>query len=289
MKWRDRKRSSNVDIRRGGKGSKGRKVGLGGIGAIILGLAVMYFNNDPTLLMNASKDLIQDKISSSKTMDYEPTKQDLELENFVSVVLQDTEDVWNKLFRKENMDYPEPTLVIFKNQVKSACGTQSSATGPFYCPGDDQLYIDLSFCNEMKNKLGAPGDFAIAYVIAHEVGHHIQNKLGISTKVQEMKRGVSKKEANKLSVRMELQADFLAGVWAHHAQKMKNILDEGDIEEAINAANSIGDDHLQKQAQGYVVPDAFTHGTSEQRVRWFKKGFVSGDINKGDTFAASIL
>lgn len=186
-------------------------------------------------------------------------------------------------------DYPEPTLVLFRQAVQSACGSASSATGPFYCPGDRKVYIDLTFYDELRNRFGAPGDFAMAYVVAHEVGHHIQNLLGTSEKLDQMRGRVSETEYNRLSVRLELQADFLAGVWAHHAQKMKNILEEGDIEEALQAANAIGDDKLQKEAQGYVVPDAFTHGTSAQRVRWFKKGYESGDINQGDTFSAAEL
>jgi uncharacterized protein len=176
-------------------------------------------------------------------------------------------------------------LVLFSGGVQSACGAASSATGPFYCPGDQQVYIDLSFYNDMKNKLGAPGDFAQAYVIAHEVGHHIQNLMGISGEVQRQRGKISQKEYNELSVRLELQADFLAGVWAHHTQKMKNVLEEGDIDEALNAANAIGDDRLQKQSQGRVVPDSFTHGTSAQRMRWFKKGFTTGDLAQGDTFS----
>jgi predicted metalloprotease len=194
-----------------------------------------------------------------------------------------------KFFEQEGMQYKEPKLVLFRNSVESACGSASSAMGPFYCSGDEKVYIDLSFYDELQNRFNAPGDFAMAYVVAHEVGHHIQNILGISEKVHAMRDKLSEEEYNKLSVKLELQADFLAGVWAHHAQKMKQVLESGDIEEALNAANAIGDDKLQKQAQGYVVPDAFTHGTSEQRMRWFKKGYETGDINKGDTFAASAL
>jgi predicted metalloprotease len=196
--------------------------------------------------------------------------------------------VWNKLFREQlGQDDREPTLVLFSGRDQSGCGTASAATGPFYCPADQKVYIDLSFYDQLRSRFQAPGDFAMAYVIAHEVGHHIQNQLGISGQVHEQQQQVSKAEANALSVRLELQADFLAGVWAHHAQEMKNILETGDIEEALGAANAIGDDRLQMESQGYVVPDAFTHGTSEQRMYWFKKGFQTGDINQGDTFKES--
>jgi hypothetical protein len=200
-------------------------------------------------------------------------------------VLADTEDVWNKIFADEGEQYQEPVLVLFRNQVESACGYASAASGPFYCPGDFKLYIDLSFCEELQKLTGnTGGDFAMAYVVAHEVGHHIQNLDGTAEKMNRLRQQLSEKEYNRYSVKLELQADFLAGVWAHHAQKMKNILDPGDIEEALNAANAIGDDHLQKQASGHVVPDAFTHGTSGQRMYWFKKGFKTGDLKQGDTF-----
>jgi uncharacterized protein len=202
----------------------------------------------------------------------------------VKVVLADTEDDWNNLFSQMNQQYQEPTLVLFSGVVESACGNASSASGPFYCPADRKVYIDLSFYDELKEKLNAPGDFAMAYVIAHEVGHHVQNLLGISEKVQRARSQLSETEYNKLSVKLELQADFFAGVWANHAQKMQNILEPGDIEEALNAANAIGDDRLQKQSRGVVVPDAFTHGTSAQRMYWFKKGFETGDVRQGDTF-----
>jgi uncharacterized protein len=211
---------------------------------------------------------------------YTPSAAENELSQFVSVVLADTEDVWHELMS----DYREPTLVLFSGSVKSACGMASAATGPFYCSRDEKLYIDLSFYQDLKDRLEAPGDFAQAYVIAHEVGHHVQHLLGITDKVHSMNGQISEEDYNKLSVRLELQADFLAGVWAHHANQTKDILEEGDIEEALNAANAIGDDRLQMQGQGYVTPDSFTHGTSAQRVRWFKKGFKSGDVNSGNTF-----
>jgi len=203
-------------------------------------------------------------------------------------VLADTEDVWSKLFAEQGKDYPEPTLVLFRDAVQSACGNANAAMGPFYCPTDQQLYIDLSFYEDLQKKLNAPGDFAMAYVVAHEVGHHIQNLNGTADKVSRLRQQVSETEYNRYSVRLELQADFLAGIWAHFAQQ-KNILESGDIEEALNAANAIGDDRLQKKSQGYVVPDAFTHGTSEQRMYWFKKGYQTGDLGQGDTFNASDL
>jgi predicted metalloprotease len=207
----------------------------------------------------------------------------------VSVVLADTEDVWSELFRQKGMTYTDPHLVLFDGSIDSACGNATAAVGPFYCPGDRNLYLDLSFFDQLSRDLDSPGDFAEAYVIGHEVGHHVQNLLGILPKVHKAQAGMSKTQANALQVRVELQADYFAGVWAHHAQARLNILEPGDIEEALRAASSIGDDTLQKQSQGYVVPDAFTHGTSEQRVRWFRKGFDSGDMAGGDTFSARDL
>jgi predicted metalloprotease len=209
--------------------------------------------------------------------------------DFVSVVLADTEDVWNKLFRQQGLKYREPKLVLFSNATQSACGFAQSATGPFYCPGDEMVYIDLDFLQSMQRQLGAPGDFAIAYVIAHEVGHHVQKLMGIMEKTNRMRQQVSTREYNRLMVRLELQADFLAGIWAHHAQRMKNILEEGDIQEGINAAAAVGDDRIQERSRGYVVPDSFTHGTSKQRAYWFLKGFKTGDLNQGNTFAADNL
>ena len=203
--------------------------------------------------------------------------------------MADTEDVWNKLFEQQGRQYQEPKLVLFTDRVQSACGFAQAATGPFYCPGDDNVYIDLSFQRTLSQRLGADGDFAMAYVVAHEVGHHVQNLLGISRQVQAQRSQISQEEYNRLSVKLELQADFLAGVWAHHADQMNDILEQGDIEEALRAANAIGDDRLQKQSQGYVVPDAFTHGTSEQRMHWFKRGYETGDMTQGDTFSAEAL
>jgi len=211
------------------------------------------------------------------------------LADFVKVVLGSTEEVWQEQFRRLGRQYQEPRLVLFTDRVQSACGIAGSATGPFYCPGDDKVYIDLAFYQQLRQQFGAPGDFAQAYVIAHEIGHHVQNQLGVSGQVHQMQQRVSEEEANQLSVMLELQADFYAGLWAHHAQKMRQILEPGDLEEALNAAGAIGDDRLQMQGQGYVVPDSFTHGTSEQRIRWFRRGFETGDFSQGDTFRAGRL
>lgn len=275
MRWQGRRESGNVEDRRG---SRGGLVAGGGIGAIVIALLVYFLGGDPSQVMNTQPGAAQRQMSPQ-----EQARED-EAAKFVKVVLAETEDVWNKIFSENNQQYKEPRLVLFTEMVQSACGNATSASGPFYCPADQQVYIDLSFYDELKNNLNAPGDFAMAYVIAHEVGHHIQNLLGISEKVQRMRGRLSETEYNKLSVKLELQADFLAGVWAHHTQQMAGIIEPGDIEEALNAANAIGDDRLQQQSRGYVVPDAFTHGTSAQRVYWFKKGFQTGDINQGDTF-----
>lgn len=288
MKWRGRRQSSNVEDRRGSGGGRritGGKGGKFGIGTIVI-IAVMYFMGaSPTDIISQLVGGSSQTQTTQQSGSTQLSKKDKELGQFVSVVLQDTEDVWNKIFREQyNTDYPEPTLVLFTGSVQSACGTGSAAMGPFYCSGDDRLYIDLSFYQELKNKFNAPGDFAMAYVVAHEVAHHIQNKMGITTKVHKAKRKLSEAEGNKLSVKLELQADFLAGVWAHYAQG-KGLLDAGDIDEALTAAHAIGDDAIQKKARGYVVPDSFTHGTSEQRMYWFKKGLRTGDIRQGDTFS----
>ena len=248
------------------------------IAAIVFG--VMYFTgNNPLNFLTGNTNQV------TNTTNYKGSAKENELADFSSVILKNTEEIWNGLLS----NYREPTLVLFTNSVSSACGSASSSTGPFYCPADEKLYIDLSFFQEMETRLNAPGDFAQAYVIAHEVGHHIQNITGISGKVQRMRGKVSQTEYNKYSVKLELQADFLAGVWAHHSQKMNQIMDKGDLQEALNAAFAIGDDRLQQQSSGRVVPDSFTHGTSAQRMRWFTKGFETGDVNKGDTFTASSL
>lgn len=279
MKWTGRRESSNVDDRRG-IGGGGLAVGGGIVGVIVL--LVKFFVLGDTSAVNDV--LPQQGGGPQQEMTAEEKKLDDERASFVKVVLADTEDVWNQLYSQSGKKYVEPTLVMFRQSVQSACGMAGSATGPFYCPGDQQVYIDLSFFEDMQNKLNAPGDFAMAYVIAHEVGHHIQKLMGTSDKMNQLRRRLSEEEYNKYSVMLELQADFYAGVWAHHAQKMKNILDANDIEEALNAANAIGDDRLQKEAQGRVVPESFTHGTSAQRVFWFKKGFETGDVSQGNTF-----
>ncbi len=277
MEWKGRRQSDNVEDRRGGGG---KMVG-GGIGVVVVAIIVMLMGGDPLSVLSASSQG-GGAVSSGPGIDDEAKE-------FVSVVLADTEQVWSEQFKKMGRSYQEPVLVLFQGQVESACGYASAAVGPFYCPADNKMYIDLSFYDDLKSRFGAPGDFAQAYVIAHEVGHHIQNQLGTSEKVQRMKGRVSEAEYNQLSVRLELQADFYAGVWAHHAQRLNKILEPGDLEEALTAAAAIGDDRLQKQAQGYVVPESFTHGTSEQRMRWFKKGWESGRIQDGDTFAAKNL
>ncbi|RPH91869.1 MAG: hypothetical protein EHM72_18335, partial [Calditrichaeota bacterium] len=217
------------------------------------------------------------------------SEEENQLAQFVSVVLADTEDVWSLLFEQSGNSYRPPKLVLFTDAIQSACGYSSAATGPFYCPGDEKVYIDLGFFAELQNRFQASGDFAMAYVIAHEIGHHVQNLMGINDQVMALRGRTTEREFNRYLVRLELQADFLAGVWAHHAQRLSNILEEGDIEEALNAAAAIGDDRIQKQTTGRVVPDAFTHGTSEQRARWFVKGFKTGDIEQGDTFSATVL
>jgi len=280
MRWKGRRESSNVEDRRGGY-SKGM-VG-GGIGSIVVILLIYFLGGDPSQMMNTSQ---LDNQSSNSS--YQGTAEENELAQFVSVVLAETEDVWTQLFLEDGLTYKYPKLVIYTGSVQSACGFSSAATGPFYCPGDYKLYIDLSFYDELKTKFKAPGDFAMAYVVAHEVGHHVQTLLGINEKVNSLRSRMSEKEFNKYLVRLELQADYLAGVWAHYANRT-NLLEEGDIDEALNAASAVGDDRIQKSMQGYVVPESFTHGTSEQRKRWFYKGFNAGNLEDGDTFSAENL
>jgi predicted metalloprotease len=277
MRWLGRG-SGNIEDRRGG----GLALG-GGLGIIVVILSLL-FGEDATRLLALIPNTGQTQEAPATT---EAPKD--EGGQFVSRVLHSTDQVWSEIFKEQGTVYEEPTLVLFSGQTQSNCGFASSATGPFYCPADQKVYIDLSFYNELRDRFGAPGDFAQAYVIAHEVGHHVQDLVGTTRKLDEMRGRLSEKEYNKLSVRLELQADFYAGVWAHHGNQEQFQLEEGDVEEALNAASAIGDDRLQEQAQGHVVPDAFTHGTSEQRVRWFKKGFDTGDINQGDTFSASNL
>jgi uncharacterized protein len=278
MRWRDRRESSNVEDRRGMSG--GRIAIGGGLGTIVILLLALLFGADPRKLL---EQLPQEGANPSTQASRPTNPAEEEHKKFASVVLADTEDVWSDIFRQMGKQYREPTLVLFNDQVSSPCGIAGSAVGPFYCPGDEKLYLDLAFFGELRTRFRAPGDFAEAYVIAHEVGHHIQNLVGTMERVNAAQRRMRKEEANQLSVRLELQADFLAGVWAHYAQK-KGLLEQGDIEEALTAASAVGDDRLQREAQGYVVPDSFTHGTSEQRIHWFRKGFETGDIRQADTF-----
>ena len=279
MRWRGRESSDNVEDRRGISGG-GLAVG-GGVGGIVIYLLYVLLGGDPS----QAPQLLPGQQSSTGEARLQSNPEDDTLAHFTSVVLKDTEDVWGDLLN----NYRKPKLVLFSDGVESACGNASAAVGPFYCPGDEKVYIDLSFFRELKERFGAPGDFAMAYVVAHEVGHHLQNLMGTSEKVHSLQQRMNETESNKLSVKLELQADFFAGVWANHAQKMKDILDPGDIEEALKAANAIGDDRLQQESQGRVVPDAFTHGTSAQRMYWFKKGYETGDINQGNTFNDSDL
>lgn len=279
MRWQGRRESSNVEDRRGFSGTH---LGIGGI--ILVVIVSLIFGKNPLALLESMGG------GSGNTEQTAPAAQgNDESAAFAKVVLADTEDVWDSLFTQMGKRYTPPTMVLFTGSVQSACGMSSAATGPFYCPMDEKLYIDLSFFDELKSRFNAPGDFAEAYVIAHEVGHHVQKLLGISQQVQALEERSNKTRANQLSVRLELQADFLAGVWAHYDDKWNHVLEQGDIQEAIQAANAVGDDRLQKESQGYVVPDAFTHGTSEQRMHWFMKGYQTGDMSQGDTFSATDL
>jgi predicted metalloprotease len=278
MRWTGR-RSTNIEDRRGGRVPLA--VG-GGLGTIVLLLAALFFGIDPGVLLQTDP-------SAPVTQAPATSPEEDPVRDFVAVVLADTEDTWAELFRRMNREYEDPILVLFAGSVQSACGIAGAAVGPFYCPGDHKLYLDLDFFRELRSRFGAPGDFAQAYVIAHEVGHHVQTLLGISPRVAAMQQRSDRATANALSVRQELQADCLAGVWAHHAHRTRQILEEGDLEEAMGAAAAIGDDRLQRQAQGRVVPESFTHGSSAQRVRWFQRGFTSGGVAQCDTFAADRL
>lgn len=287
MKWKGRRKSSNVEDRRGM--SMGKKAaGGGGIIAIII-LLISIFGGEtgkqiaPILDQFAQSSSLTTETSSAREL----TAKEKELGDFVATVFADTEEVWTKIFEENGMTYEQPGMVLFTGQVSTACGNASSASGPFYCPGDKKVYMDLDFFKELETRFGAKGgDFAMAYVIAHEVGHHVQTILGITRKVRQIQSGMSKVEANKMTVKQELQADFYAGVWAHH---IKQYLEEGDIDEALSAAHAVGDDAIQKRMQGHVTPDSFTHGTSAQRKRWFTKGFKTGDIKQGDTYTAEDL
>ena len=278
MKWLGRRQSDNVEDRR--SSSTGKTIVGGGIIGIIIIVIKLLSGGDSADILNQA---LQQQNQSSAT-EQQVIPGDDSLANFVSVVLADNEDVWHALFQESQLQYAEPKLVLFRDGVESGCGQAGSSIGPFYCPADQKVYIDLGFFRDLKDKLGAPGDFACAYVIAHEVGHHVQNLLGTSDQVHRKQQQLSEEDANKLSVALELQADFYAGVWAHHNQKMKNILEAGDIDEALGAANAVGDDRLQMRSSGQVMPDAFTHGTSAQRMYWFKLGFTTGDVEKGNTF-----
>ncbi|GAA5221940.1 KPN_02809 family neutral zinc metallopeptidase [Membranihabitans marinus] len=277
MKWQGRRQSKNIEDRRR---SPGKKVAAGGsIGVIIVLLISMFTGKDLTgliQLFEPSGTSISTTTTSASNYDDDPTAA------MVGVVLASTEEIWTEIFKQNGMQYQPPKLVLFSGTTQSSCGGASASMGPFYCPADQKVYIDLSFCQELKTKFKAPGDFAVAYVIAHEVAHHVQNLLGTSRQVQQMRSQLSQTDYNKLSVKLELQADFYSGVWGYFADNMQQMLDPNDLESALRAANAIGDDKLQKQAQGYVVPDAFTHGTSQQRMYWFKKGFETGDLTLGD-------
>jgi len=285
MRWQDLKRSANVEDRRGMGGGRGGGGGIGGRlgigGVVIVLIASAIFGFDPRILLEGGLP-----VEESRSVN---TPADNQARDFVAAVLGDTEQTWGALFQRNGQTYREPTLVLFTGQVESTCGFAEAAMGPFYCPADQKVYIDLGFFEELRQRFRAPGDFAQAYVIAHEVGHHVQNLLGIAAKVREAQQRLPRAQANAYQVRMELQADCFAGLWAHHAERARQILEQGDVEEALNAASAIGDDRLQRQAQGQVVPDSFTHGTSAQRARWFRRGLESGDLKTCDTFAASSL
>ena len=286
MKWRGGRRSRNIEDRRGMTPRRGLLGG--GIGTIVLVLIGLYFGIDPTFLIQG----MQSASTNVSTTGTQPTAEELAndpLADMISVVIADTEDVWHELFGRMGRRYEEPTLVLFTGATRSACGLGQAAMGPFYCPADKKAYIDLSFYDDMRNRYRAPGDFAQAYVIAHEIGHHVQNLLGISSEVRRRQRALGKSDANQLSVRLELQADCLAGVWANRADRARGILESGDVEEALNAASAIGDDRLQKQSRGTVVPESFTHGTSAQRQGWFRTGLGSGNPDDCDTFSARSL
>jgi uncharacterized protein len=281
MRWEKGERSENVEDRRGMPASRG--VIGGGIGTLLVVLVALYFGIDPSTLLQT----VPESGPPPMTRQQQQVDGQDPMVDFVSVVLADTEKTWHGLFRQHGGTYVEPKLVLFTGAVESACGFAQAAMGPFYCPGDHRVYLDLSFFEDMRSRFQAGGDFAQAYVIAHEVGHHVQNQLGILEQVQSAMQRSSKTEANRLSVRMELQADCFAGVWGYHADRSRGLLESGDLEEALGAASAIGDDRIMRQTQGTVVPDAFTHGSSKQRVSWFRRGFESGDMNQCNTFEKS--
>lgn len=280
MRWRDERQSDNIEDQRG---MSGGKIAIGGLGGLVVLVIALLLGADPRQLLEQTPE------QGTGTQTSRPVNpQDEELKQFVAVVLAQTEDAWSAMFRQMGREYRKPTLVLFTDQVQSGCGVAGTAVGPFYCPRDEKLYIDLAFFRELRTRFRAPGDFAVAYVVAPEVGHHVQKLLGTMSRVDAARNRMSEEEANRVSVRLELQADFLAGVWAHYAQN-RGIVETGDVEEALGAASAVGDDRLQREGQGYVVPDSFTHGTSEQRSRWFRKGLETGDIRSGDTFNAAAL
>ena len=289
MRWEGRQGSKNVEDRRG---RTMKRVGGGiGIGTILLVIMALLMGDDPGRVLGSVMTQSQGgQTTSEADQSFQPSAQEQELAQMVSVVLKETEDVWADIFREQlGRRYEPAVLVLYSGSDRSACGYAQAATGPFYCPADQKVYIDLSFYDDLRRKFKAPGDFAMAYVVAHEVAHHVQNLLGITRQMDAQRGRVSQEQYNDLSVRLELQADFLSGVWAHHAHKKTGLLERGDIEEAMNAAAAIGDDRIQMQSRGYVVPESFTHGTSEQRMRWLRKGLETGDINQGDTFGARAL
>jgi len=281
MRWRGGRESDNVEDRRGLRAAPA--LAGGGIGTVVLMLVAWYFGIDPSFLLPSGPS------GGSPQQQAQLSPAEEQARQFVSVVLADTEDTWRALFRQMGGTYQDPKLVLFSGAVQSACGFAQSAVGPFYCPGDHKVYLDLGFFDELQQRFRAPGDFARAYVIAHEIGHHVQNLLGVSDKVESLRRGASAADGNALSVRLELQADCFAGVWAYHANRSRQILETGDVEAGLNAASAIGDDRLQMRTRGYVAPDSFTHGSSAQRVRWFKRGIASGDLRQCDTFNAAQL
>lgn len=284
MLFKGRRQSSNIDDLRGSSGRRGIGFKGGIIGTLIMAFVIYILGGDPMSVLNLSENTQQET-----TENVAISAEEAEMTEFVSVVLADTEDVWNKLFQEMGGSYSEPRLVLFRSAINSACGYAESATGPFYCPGDQKVYIDLDYLETLQRQLGAEGDFAIAYIIAHEVGHHVQNLLGTMEKMDRLRASGRDENVNDATVRLELQADFLAGVWIHHAEKMKSMMEKGDLEEALNAAVAVGDDRIQMKTQGRVVPDSFTHGTSAQRKSWLTRGIQTGDINQGDTFSSSTV
>lgn len=283
MKWKGRRQSDNVEDRRG-MSSGGKTIVGGGVLGIIILLLNVFGGENAQMITPVLEQLNQGQ-NNQTTEQRDLTAQELEEQAFVKTLLADNEDVWSRIFEENNLTYKKPSVILFSGGVQTACGNATSDSGPFYCPGDQKVYMDLTFFEELKTRFGAQGgDFATAYVIAHEIGHHVQTLLGTSAKMRQMQQGRSKAEANKLSVCLELQADFYAGIWTHYNQEMNNILEEGDIDEALSAAQAVGDDAIQAKIQGHIVPESFTHGTSEQRKYWFMKGYKSGDIRQGNTF-----